>query len=289
MMTRDSILIFGASGMLGRELLAACAERGIHAAGLAGRARADIANPQAVSEAIGEHQPGVIINCASFTNVDDAEVKRDEAMRVNGDGAGNIARCAADSGAMLVHISTDYVFSGRGRRPWREDDPTAPANVYGLSKLEGERQILESGCEHLIVRTSWLFAPHSRNFVRTIHSAAGAQNELKVVDDQFGRPTYAPDLAGVVLAVLERGARGMIHVANDGECSRYEFARAIVEMSGLPCRVVGCSTSAQPRPAARPSWSVLDLTKLNDFGITPRPWRDALRECLHRMQRETAA
>lgn len=284
-----SVLIFGATGMLGRELLGACAQRGHRVAGLGGQGRVDVADAQAVTDAVAAHRPDVVINAAAYTNVDAAQQHPADAMRVNSQGPANLARAAAQHGAILVDFSTDYVFSGRERRPLREDDSTDPVNVYGASKLEGERRVIESGCDHLIIRTSWLFAPHSRNFVRAIYAAALARDQLQVVDDQFGRPTYAPDLAELTLGLLEAGGRGIIHAANDGFCSRLEFAQAIVEMSGLSCRVVACKTADQPRPATRPAWSVLDLSKLESIGIKPRPWRDALRDCLHRIERESAA
>lgn len=288
-MDKGSILIFGASGMLGRELLSACTARGLHIAGLGGRGRVDVTDDRAVRQAIATHQPDVIINAAAFTNVDDAELRPDEAMRVNGDGAGNVARAARESGALLVHYSTDYIFNGRKRRPSHESERPDPLNVYGRSKLEGERQILESGCDHLIIRTSWLFAPHGRNFVRTICEAAAANSTLQVVDDQYGRPTYAPDLADITVRLVEGEVQGIVNVANEGVCSRCEFARAIVEMSGIGCRIVPCPTSAQPRPAARPPWSVLDLSRLESLCGPPRYWREALRECTTRMRQESAA
>jgi len=288
-MQNETILIFGATGMLGRELLSACNARGLHVAGLGGRGRVNITDLRAVQDAVSAHRPTMILNAAAFTNVDAAEENPQEAMRVNGAGPGNLAQAAAEHGVLLVDYSTDYIFSGRSRRPLREDDPPDPLNVYGASKLEGERRVIDSGCDHLIIRTSWLFAPHGRNFVRTIHAAASAQSELKVVDDQVGRPTYAPDLAEMTLHLLEKNVRGVIHAANDGSCSRYELARAIVEMSGLSCRVLPCDSSVHPRPALRPAWSVLDLSRLEAMGIQLRPWREALGDCLVRMQRESAA
>lgn len=273
-------LIIGASGMLGRELVAACREAGVEAAELPGRAALDVTDAGAVARALGALRPRVVFNAAGFTDVDAAEARPEAADRVNRAGAVNVARACAGTGALLVHFSTDYVFPGRGSRPWRVDDPPGPVNAYGRSKLAGERGVAAVGGEILLVRTAWLFAPHGRNFVRSILEAARGRTEIDVVDDQTGSPTAALDAARAAIRLVERGARGVWHVANSGSCTRYELARAAVTLAGLAGRVRPCPTSRVPRPAARPEYSVLDLGPTEALLGPLRPWSEALAECV---------
>jgi dTDP-4-dehydrorhamnose reductase len=209
---------------------------------------------------------------------------------VNDVAVGVLAGLCREAGALLVHVSTDYVFDGRPGRPWREDDPVDPVNAYGRGKLGGERRALASGADVLLVRTSWVFAPGGVNFVDTILGlAATGQDELRVVDDQRGRPTFAPDLARALVKLVEAGARGVVHFANAGETTWHGLAKETLARGGYPhVRLVPCATSDFPRPAPRPANSVLDTSLYERLtGETPRPFTEALDEHL-RLRRETA-
>jgi dTDP-4-dehydrorhamnose reductase len=247
------ILITGGAGMLGRDLL----ELAPDAVALS-RAELDIGDARAVNAALARVAPDVVINCAAFTDVDGAEARPDDAMRVNGAGAGNVAAAAAAAGAWTIHISSDYVFDGEKREPYLESDPVAPRSAYGRSKLGGELAVAREAPErHTIVRTSWLFGAHGRCFPATIMKLATERDELSVVDDQVGCPTYTGHLAAALLDLAERPTPGIVHVAAAGQCSWYEFAREIVSTTGLACEIKPVSTGQFPRPAQRPAYSVL--------------------------------
>jgi dTDP-4-dehydrorhamnose reductase len=223
-----------------------------------------------------------VINCAAWTDVDGAEVKEHQATDVNGTGVGWLANRCKSVGATLVHYSTDYVFSGVASEPYPTDTPHAPVNAYGRSKAVGERLIVESGVRHLLVRTSWLYAPWGNNFVRTMVRLARERTEIRVVDDQRGRPTSAEHLASMSLALMERGAAakglaGVFHVTDGDECSWFEFAQAIV---GTRCVVRSCSSTEFPRPAQRPAYSVLALDKTEARIGSLQPWREAVTNVL---------
>ncbi len=279
-MNRSSIIIIGSSGMLGRELLTECNRRDMDVCAFAGRKDLDITDADAVRDALRNKAPAVVINAAGYTDVDRAEAEPGAADQVNRAGPGHVAQVCSEIGALLVHYSTDYVFDGRAGRPYRVDDTPRPINTYGSTKLAGERAVVESGCAHLLIRTSWLFAPHGRNFVRRILELARQRPTLHVVHDQCGRPTYAADLAVLTLKLLAAEARGIFHVANDGECTWYEFAKGIVETADLECRVMPCKTIRFLRPAKRPGFSVLDLTETVNLIGRPRHWSEALQACL---------
>ena len=249
-------LILGAGGMLARGL---AAERpGARSLGIA---ELDVTDTAALARAI---VPGVSVvwNAAADTRVDLCESDPGH-LAVNDVAVGEIARLCREAGALLVHVSTDYVFDGRPGRPWREDDPVDPVNAYGRGKLGGERRALASGAEVLVVRTSWVFAPGGVNFVDTILGlAASGREELKVVDDQRGRPTFAPDLARGLVKLVSVGARGLVHFANAGETTWYGLAREALARAGFSSvSVVPCASDEFPRPAARPANSVLDTSR----------------------------
>lgn len=275
-----TVVLLGSSGMLGQELISACPELAKRMVAFADSTALDVTDEAAVRAALVPLKPAIIINATAYTNVDGAESDRDQAARVNGDGPGILARIAVEQGALLVHYSTDYVFNGEGRRPYAVTDPTDPVNWYGATKLAGEVAIRRSGCRHLIIRTSWLYAPHGRNFVQTILQHAAAKPELRVVMDQRGRPTLAADLAEMTCRLIHRGAEGTFHATNSGDCSWFEFAEAIVDEAGLACRVLPIETNEFPRPARRPRFSVLDLSGTTNLIGQPRHWLDALRACL---------
>jgi dTDP-4-dehydrorhamnose reductase len=255
----------------------------------------DIADRRRVLEFAESERPRLIINVAAYTRVDDAETHEEDAARVNALGPEHLGLAAAAVGASVVHVSTDYVFDGRGTTPYREDAPCAPTSAYGRTKLEGERRLLASRSVNTpiyVVRTSWLFGEHGANFVRTISKLLAERDELRVVADQEGRPTYAGDLADALLELAGAGERpaapdGIYHFANAGAVSWHGFASAIRELSlelGLPvraARVVPVTTAEFPRPAPRPAYSVLDTSRIESvLGTSPRPYPSALREYL---------
>ena len=286
-MIDPGLIIIGTSGMLGRELEAACNVRGLDPRSFPGRRALDITDADRVTDCLAELRPSVVVNATGYNDVDRAESEPDAADRSNHVGPANLARASKAVGALFVHYSTDYVFDGRAERPYRVDDAPGPLGAYGRSKLAGEQAIAETGCRHLIIRTSWLFAVRGRNFVRTILDLGRKLPEVNVVTDQVSRPTYAPDLARITLDLLERGATGTVHAANDGQCSWFELARTVAELAALDCRVQPCLTADMPRPAARPPFSVLDLSAIEPIVGRPRPWTEALAECVEQLTRVT--
>jgi dTDP-4-dehydrorhamnose reductase len=276
------VLLLGAGGMLGRAWRELLAGRGIGVTAV-GRAECDLADPSAPARVIADRF-ATVINCAAYTAVDAAETEPAAAHEINAAAVGRIAARCRDTGARLVHYSTDYVFPGTTAVAYKTDDPTDPVNEYGLSKLAGERLVRESGCRHLIVRTSRLYAPWGKNFVRTIAAAARTKASLKVVDDQTGRPTSAEGLADATLRLLAAGAEGTHHVCDSGRCTWYEFAVEIAAFAGPACVVQPCGTADFPRPARRPPFSVLDLTATEDLIGPLRPWKDNLADVLRRME-----
>ncbi len=247
-----------------------------------GRQDLDVGDPQAVARAVERVRPALVVHAGAYTDVDGCEDDRQRAWRVNAEGTANLARVCAAIGARLIYVSTDYVFAGDASRPYEPGDPLQPTSAYGASKLGGElavRTLLPR--DHTIVRTSWVFAARGRNFVRTILRLAAERPELRVVDDQRGRPTCADDLAAWIWALADRGAVGTVHACNAGECTWYGFAREIVAQAGLAARVLPVSTAEFPRPARRPAYSVLSTDAFTAAtGIEPRPWKDALAEVL---------
>ena len=286
------LLVTGAAGMLGREI-ARAARRisgGVEWRVAAyPRASLDVTDPEAVRDAVDIVSPAVLINCAGWTDVDGCESDEITALRVNGEAPGRLAAICRETGATIVHFSTDYVFDGTSRRPYIEDDPVSPISAYGRSKLAGEQAILRSGAAHLILRTQWLYGAHGKSFVNTILERAAAGEKLRVVNDQHGAPTYARELAAVTLAAIAKRIRGIRHAAPAGECTWYEVAREALLLAGLdPEQVTPVSTAEFPRPARRPPYGVLDTSKLRAAGIALSPWREAL-ETYIRKDRGTAS
>ncbi len=270
-------VITGAAGMLGQDLAAAAKGAGHDVAGFA-RAELDIVDGAAIEDALRAARPEVVVNCAAWTDVDGAERDEDGALAVNGAGAGNVARAAAGAGAWTIHVSSDYVFDGSKRSPYLESDAVGPLSSYGRSKLAGEREVAAGAPErHTIVRSSWLFGAGGPCFPATILRLASERDELKVVDDQIGCPTFTGHLAQALVEVAagESPRVGILHVAGGGICSWYEFAREIVAVSGVSCGVQTCSTAEMPRPATRPAYSVLRSER--DAPVLP-DWRQGLAE-----------
>jgi len=237
--------------MLGQDVARLAGDEAVAAA----RADCDVTDRGSLGALVEEVQPEVVVNCAAYTDVDGAEGEPDQALRVNGDGAGHAAAAAAAVGATVVYVSSDYVFDGSKRAPYVESDRTAPLSSYGRSKLAGEQATAGANPRHFVVRSSWLFGEHGENFVDTM---LGLEREqLRVVDDQVGCPTYTPHLAEGLLGLVRGHAFGIHHMAGAGRCSWYEFARAIFERAGVEGRLVPCGSDEFPRPARRPAWSVL--------------------------------
>lgn len=252
----------------------------------------DICNIDDVRKYIIDNKIEVIINCAAYTAVDRAEDDLNVAHKVNGEAPGILATVAAETGALLIHISTDYVFSGKGPLPYKEADLTGPVSVYGRTKLAGEYALAASGCRYVIVRTSWLYSIYGGNFVKTILRLASERETLSVVFDQIGTPTNAADLALAIGAIIEQAKEKnkintTYHFSNEGVCSWYDFALEIVEFSGLKCKVIPVTSEMFPTKAKRPAFSVLNKGKIKSaFGIDIPHWKSSLHDCLVLMNKE---
>lgn len=285
------LLIVGAGGMLGRAMSATCTAHGINWVGT-GRGSLDLSNVGSVRRDGADWVPraGVVVNCAAWTDVDGAERDEAGALGVNATGVGELARVCRDRGAVLVHFSTDYVFDGQGKAAYATDHAIAPLGAYGRTKAAGERAVVASGCEHLVLRTSWLHAAWGKNFVRTIAGLCLSRPQIRVVSDQVGRPTSCWHLASATLALLRHGARGVLHVTDGGpETSWHGFASEIAthvrRRWGTSCEVAPCTTAEFPRPARRPAYSVLDLSATESI-IGPRPdWRIGVGEVMATLER----
>ena len=269
------VMVLGAGGMLGHDLVAtAPPEVTLFAFS---RTQLDITHSDAVAATLGDVRPDVVINAAAYTAVDRAESEVAASLRVNGAAVGALGRMARAAGARVIHFSTDYVFDGQATRPYREDSPTDPVNAYGTSKLAGETALRASGPEHLVVRTQWLFGVHGKSFPRTMWERARAGLATRVVRDQTGRPTYAPDLAAAVWTLIRQGACGVLHVANQGEATWFDVASHIFGRVGKPDLLTPCVTADYPTPARRPRYSVLDTTRAEQvLGGPLAAWEDAM-------------
>jgi dTDP-4-dehydrorhamnose reductase len=286
------ILVAGAGGMLGQDVVVQ-AQAGDHEVVALTRADLDVTNARAVSATIAAERPEAIINCAAWTDVDGAEAHEEAALELNGHAPELLARAATEIGAQLVHVSTDYVFDGSPElhdgtsqpRPYVESDATGPRTAYGRTKLAGEQGVLAAGQSHAVIRTAWLFGAGGKNFVATmLAAAAGGREELAVVTDQVGCPTYSGHLAGALVDVAERRIGGIQHVAGSGQCSWNGFAREIFEQAGVRCEVRAIESSEYPLPAPRPAWSVL----VSERPEVPRlpDWREGLAAYLSDVREE---
>jgi dTDP-4-dehydrorhamnose reductase len=286
-MAKPLIAISGSNGQLGNEL------KVLHAsfAGsfdfiFAGRELLDLSSTDSITDFFNSHHPDFFINCAAYTAVDKAESDQLAAYRINAEAMGQIAQHCHRTGCVLIQVSTDYVFNGRGERPYRPGDATDPVNYYGYTKWLGEKLSLENNPRTIIIRTSWVYSSFGHNFVKTMLRLMKERDEISVVEDQLGCPTYAADLAAAIMHVirtLQQGAQhfGIYHYSNQGAISWYTFAVAIRDLAGYSCKVHPISTEAYPTPAKRPAYSVMDLTRIEeDYGVPFMEWRKSLEVCL---------
>jgi dTDP-4-dehydrorhamnose reductase len=268
------LLVTGAAGMLGHEVVAAAEKLG-HEVAAWDLPECDLTDAHATLDAVRRLDPRAVVNCAAYTNVDGAESDEATAERVNADAAGNLARACKAAGARLVHVSTDYVFDGTKREPWIESDAPNPLGAYGRTKLHGEEQVAAELDDHAIVRTAWLFGPYGPNFVATMLRLAGDNDEVSVVTDQVGSPTFAGHLAPALVDMAERSDSGIFHGAGAGSCSWYELTLEAFDMAGVSCRVLPTTSDRFQRPAPRPAYSVLGSER--EHPITLPPWQDGVR------------
>ncbi len=270
------VLVTGAAGQLGQDVMTALAARGHEAVGI-DRAEADITDEAQVTEVITAAKPDAVIHCAAYTAVDRAEEETALCTRINVDGTRFIARAAQRCGAKLVYISTDYVFDGGGDTPFLPTDATGPLNVYGQTKLQGEKAARAECARTFVVRTSWVFGAHGNNFVKTMRRLGTERETVSVVCDEVGAPTYTPDLAALLCEMIESEAYGTYHATNEGVCARNELAQAVMETFGLSCRVEPITGDQYPTAAARPHNSRLSKDCLEQAGFSRLPdWKNAL-------------
>ncbi len=279
-------LIFGASGQLGQCLAHVAQERGTPGLVFLSEVQGNILDTEGLAALFARHRPAYVVNCAAYTAVDKAEDEVALARKINRDGVENLARLCGEHGTVLIQISTDFVFAGTGNLPLLETDATEPISVYGLTKLEGEQVIAAHTDRFFILRTSWLYSEYANNFVKTMLRLGREREELRVIWDQVGTPTYAIDLAGCILTIIETQTQqfGLYHYSNEGLTSWYDFAVAIFELSATPVRTVPIRTAEYPTQATRPLYSVLDKTKAKiQLGVAIPHWQASLRTCLERL------
>lgn len=290
---RPRILLIGANGQVGWELCRTLAGLGeVIAASIEGGQGpiVDLLDHGQLAQLVADTRPDAVVNAAAYTAVDKAETDREMARRINADAVGELGRLLADRGTPIVHYSTDFVFSGTSDRPYVEDDVADPLNVYGETKLGGELALLDSGAPCLIFRTSWVYGAHGANFLLTMLKLLREKDELRIVDDQVGSPTWSRMLAemtGLVLYRVLRGdldlqqAGGLYHLTGSGEVSWFGFAKAISERAGLDCHLLPIRSSEYPAPARRPAYSVLDNRKFQEtFGLFMPDWQGSLDQCM---------
>lgn len=282
------ILVTGSKGQLGTELSLIAGEYPQHQFTFTDFTELDITHTTAIQKFLAAHKFDYIINCAAYTAVDKAEGDMESAFKINVEAAGNLARAANERNIKLIHISTDFVFDGRKHKPYLEDDAPSPLNIYGKSKWRGEEACLRENPQSIILRTSWLYSPFGNNFVKTMQRLGSERKEIGVIYDQIGTPTYSLDLARCIMEIIsqpEKQITGIFHYSNEGVCSWYDFAVAIMDFSGLTCRVKPLETSEYPTPAKRGHYTVLNKKKIKQtLGITIPHWHHSLQKCIERIK-----
>ena len=286
------ILVTGANGQLGKELKKTSSSFPQFDFIFLSKEDLPIHHFEMVRHYFNTYQPQYLINCAAYTAVDRAEQEKDRAFHINGEAVGVLAAVCKEHHCKFIHISTDYVFDGTATVPYKEDSPTNPQSVYGESKLEGEKQALQFNPDSIIIRTSWVYSEFGKNFVRTMVKLMKEKDEINVVNDQIGSPTYAADLADAILQIIifntqhsTINIQGIYHFSNEGIISWYDFAVAIKELTGSNCKINPISTSQYPTAAKRPAYSTLDKTKIQQtFGITLKDWKKSLAVCIQKIK-----
>jgi dTDP-4-dehydrorhamnose reductase len=280
------ILVSGANGQLGRELQDVSSLNSPLEFHFFDSTDLDVTNRNQVENVVATVKPAYIVNCAAYTAVDKAENDREKAFAVNAEAVLSLAEVSRSSGAKLIHISTDYVFDGTGTRPYTEDDPVHPLNVYGESKLMGERYAMRN--DAVVLRTAWVYSVHGNNFLKTMLRVMNSRPEVRVVNDQFGTPTHAADIAATIIKIINCGKwmSGVFHFTNEGSISWFDFAQEIKRLSGSSCNIVPIPTEEYPTPAKRPAYTILDKTKIQaTYGISLVPWQESLQQCMLRLSR----
>ena len=282
----DKILVIGAGGQLGQCLKTVAERRGISEIIFPAENEANILNADGLNTLLQKEKPAFVINCAAYTAVDKAEDEAELSKAINETGAGYLAAACKANQATLIHVSTDFVFEGNEVKLLKEDDEAKPINVYGATKLGGEKAVTSNLDEYFIIRTSWLYSEYANNFVKTMLKLGAERDELGIIADQVGTPTYAIDLANAIFDIIESGNKnyGIYHYSNEGVTSWFDFAKAIFEISGTQVKANPIPGSAYPTKATRPAFSVMDKTKIkNTFGIDVPYWRDSLVECISKI------
>lgn len=294
MSSQPKILVTGSNGQLGKELQDLAPLLTQFEFIFLSKEDMPIHNFELVRVFFNSVKPAYCINCAAYTAVDKAESEKELAFQVNGEAVGVLAAVCKEHGTKFIHISTDYVFNGEATYPYTENFPTDPVNVYGASKLEGERQALGFNPDCIVIRTSWVYSSYGKNFVKTMIRLMTEKDEIRVVNDQIGSPTYAADLAEVILGIIadcrlrtENWHPGIYNFSNEGIISWFEFAEAIKEIIKCPCEVKPIPTSGYPTPAKRPAYSVLDKTKIQEcFSVQLKDWKESLMTCIEKIKKQ---
>jgi dTDP-4-dehydrorhamnose reductase len=284
-MNKNNVLVIGSKGQLGTDMVQLAVKNKLICTGL-DYPQIDITNRESVAAVLSTVKPEIVINCAAFTAVDDCEIKTSDAYNVNAVGPAILAAATNNSGALLVHISTDYVFDGKKKTPYIETDIPSPQTIYGKSKLEGEIKIAQNTDRFQIYRIAWLYGVFGNNFVKTIRTVATKKSasgeSLKVVNDQFGTPTYTLDVCRQIFSTMQKDLFGIFHCTSEGSCSWYDFAREILDSYGIRADLKPCTTEEYPRPAPRPMFSVLENARLKAAGENLMPnWKDAFQAFLN--------
>ncbi len=280
----NNIVIFGASGQLGQCFKSIAEKRGISNIFFPSESEANILDNNALNKVFETYKPAYCINCAAYTAVDKAEDEQELALKINKTGVENLSRLCAANSSTLIHISTDFVFKGDKAKPLTEEDETKPISVYGETKLDGEKAVEALLKEFFIVRTGWLYSEYGNNFVKTMLKLGAERDELKIIADQVGTPTYAVDLASCILQIIgaKSTAYGVYHYSNEGVTSWFDFARAVFDISGTEVKAIPIKTEEYVTKATRPPYSVMDKSKIKkEFAMEIPYWRDSLATCIH--------
>ena len=291
---RPKILVTGSNGQLGKELRDLASSFPKYEFVFLSKEDMPIHNFELVRVFFNSVKPAFCLNCAAYTAVDKAESEKELAFQINSEAVGVLAAVCKEHHTKFIHVSTDYVFNGQSTYPYTENFPTDPINTYGASKLEGEKQALDLNRETIIIRTSWVYSSHGKNFVKTMMRLMNEKDSINVVNDQIGSPTYAADLAEAILNIIDLSQEanrqwvpGIYNFSNEGIISWYEFAQAIKDLIHCPCDVKPIPTSAYPTPAKRPAYSVLDKTKIQEtYGVHLKDWKESLQRCIDKMQND---